>query len=157
MKKIVLPLCTSGIIIILDQWIKFLVSSRAALYDTKVLIPNVLEFYYLHNDGAAMGLFSGSRLPLILFTGLAILVCLGILVFGGCKRNLLRYALALIIGGGIGNLIDRIALGFVIDFVRFPVSWFSYSFNIADCAVCIGAALLVLDLLLDLKRTNQKE
>ncbi len=154
MKKALLPSCVVLLVVAIDQVLKVWISHSFPLYTTKVLIPKMLEFAYLHNDGAAMGMFSGSRWYLIGFTALLLFGCLGYLIYGKQKSVLLQFALALIVGGGIGNLIDRIYLGYVIDFVRFPISWFSYSFNIADCAVCIGCGFLVLDLLLDIKRAK---
>lgn len=154
MKKALLPSFVILAVIAVDQALKIWISRTFPLYTVKVLIPKVLEFAYLHNDGAAMGMLSGSRWYLIGVTVLLLAGCVGYLIFGKQKTVLLQFSLALIAGGGIGNLIDRIYLGYVVDFVRFPVSWFSYSFNIADCAVCIGCGLLVLDLLLDIKRTK---
>lgn len=155
MKKALLPSVVVLLTVAIDQVLKIWVSSTFPLYTTKVLIPKVLEFAYLHNDGAAMGMLAGSRWYLIGFTAILLIACIGYLIFGKQKSIILQLALALIVGGGIGNLIDRIYLGYVIDFVRFPISWFSYSFNIADCAVCIGCGFLILDLLLDLKRTKR--
>lgn len=155
MKKALLPSVVVLLTVAIDQVLKIWVSSTFSLYTTKVLIPKVLEFAYLHNDGAAMGMLAGSRWYLIGFTAILLIACIGYLIFGKQKSIILQLALALIVGGGIGNLIDRIYLGYVIDFVRFPISWFSYSFNIADCAVCIGCGFLILDLLLDLKRTKR--
>ncbi len=154
MKKALLPSFVILAVVAIDQLLKIWISHAFPLYTVKVLIPNVLEFAYLHNDGAAMGMFSGSRWYLIGFTILLLAGCIGYLIFGKQKTVLLQFSLALIAGGGIGNLIDRIYLGYVVDFVRFPISWFSYSFNIADCAVCVGCGLLILDLLLDIKRTE---
>ena len=154
MKKALLPSFVILLIVAIDQVFKIWISQSFSLYSTKVLIPNFLEFAYLHNDGAAMGMLAGSRWYLIGFTSLLLLGCLGYLFFGKQKPLFLQLALAFIVGGGIGNLIDRIYLGYVVDFVRFPISWFSYSFNIADCAVCVGCAILILDLLLDVKRAK---
>ena len=150
MKKALLPSVIIFLVIGIDQGLKYWVSHSFSLHTTDTIIPHVLEFAYLHNDGAAMGMLAGSRWYLIGFTGLLLLGCLGYLFLGKQQHVLLRCSLALIVGGGVGNLIDRIVLGYVIDFVRFPVSWFSYSFNIADCAVCLGCGLLVLDLILDM-------
>ena len=155
MKKALLPSVVVLLTVAIDQVLKIWVSSTFPLYTTKVLIPKVLEFAYLHNDGAAMGMLAGSCWYLIGFTAILLIACIGYLIFGKQKSIILQLALALIVGGGIGNLIDRIYLGYVIDFVRFPISWFSYSFNIADCAVCLGCGFLILDLLLDLKRTKR--
>ncbi len=156
MKKALLPSLLIVLVIGIDQALKYWVSHSFPIYTTGTIIPHCLEFAYLHNDGAAMGMFSGSRWYLIGFTAILLMGCLAYLVFGKQKSVLLQCSLALIVGGGIGNLIDRIALGYVIDFVRFPISWFSYSFNIADCAVCVGCGFLVLDLIMDLipKKSN---
>ena len=158
MKKVLLPFGTAGLIVLLDQTVKWLVSTRFSLVDTKVLIPHILEFAYLHNTGAAMGIFQGARWPLIAVTTLLIIGCLVYLVFGKNQTVFMRYALALVAGGGLANLIDRVFRGYVIDFVRFPIPWFSYSFNIADAAICIGAALLVLDCVIAIiKERTSKE
>ena len=154
MKKALLPSFVILVVIAIDQVLKIWISHTFPLYTTKVLVPKLLEFAYLHNDGAAMGMLSGSRWYLIGFTALFLAACLGYLFFGKQKSFLLQLSLALIVGGGIGNLIDRIYLGYVVDFVRFPIPWFSYSFNIADCAVCVGCAFLILDLILDIKRVK---
>ncbi len=157
MKRALLPLGVSVSIVLIDQISKILVASYATMYEVKTLIPYVLEFYYLHNYGGAMGLFDGARIPLVIITTGMIVVCLWYLLSGRCQSGILRYAFALIIGGGIGNLIDRLVYGYVVDFIRFPVSWFSYSFNIADCAVCIGAGLLILDLIMDTVHHRRKK
>jgi signal peptidase II len=156
LKKTILPFSIATILLIADQLLKKLVASRFIIGDTFPLIPYVLEFFYLHNDGAAMGIFSGLRWPLILVTALVIIVCIVYLLIGKCESNILRYGLCLIVSGGIGNLIDRIQLGYVIDYVRFPITWFHYSFNLADCAVCVGAGLIVLDLLLDIFKSKSQ-
>lgn len=67
------------------------------------------------------------------------------------------WALSLVVGGGIGNLIDRIRFGYVVDFIRFPVSFFNYSFNIADCAVTIGAAMMIIYLIIDIFRSDKSD
>ncbi|MBQ6818472.1 MAG: signal peptidase II [Clostridia bacterium] len=149
MKKVALPLGLASLILIIDQVLKQLVFQRFTLGDTFVLIPHCLEFCYVHNFGSVMGIVDQARWPLVFGTALAIVACFFVLFSKKCKSGILRLAFGLIIGGGIGNLIDRLFLGFVIDFIRFPISWFNYSFNIADCAVCIGCGLMVLDLLLD--------
>ncbi len=156
MKKTILPFSLAAILLIADQLVKKAVVSCFSLGDTFSVVPYVLEFYYLHNDGAAMGSFQGMRWPLIIITALVIIGCIVYLLTGKSISGILRYGLCLIVSGGIGNLIDRITLGYVIDYVRFPVTWFHYSFNLADCAVCIGAGLIVLDLLLDIVKSKSQ-
>ena len=99
----------------------------------------------LHNDGAAMGMLSGNRFFLIALPIVKI-IAIFVVEFSG-KNNFSADCLGLKPCGWrrrIGNLIDRIKFGYVVDFVRFPVSWFNYSFNIADCAVTVGAAMLII-------------
>ncbi len=155
MKRSILSVAVAVLVVLADQVVKALVSASATLHETRPLIPGLLEFCYLHNDGAAMGLFAGARWPITVLTACLIIACLVYLLFGKRHSGFSAWALALIIGGGIGNLIDRIRFGYVVDFVRFPVSWFSYSFNIADCAICIGAALFVIAFLLEWIRAKR--
>ena len=150
MKKIWLPSAVILLIVALDQGFKLWISHSFSTTPVKPIIPYVLEFAYLHNDGAAMGMLSGSRWYLIIFTLLLLSGCIIYLILGKHHTKLGFWSLICIVAGGIGNLIDRIALGYVIDFMRFPISWFSYSFNVADCAVCIGCGLLILDLLIEI-------
>ena len=152
-----ISIAVSAFILVADQLVKYLVSANFQLYYTTPIIKGVLEFCYLHNDGAAMGIFSGNR---ILLVALPIIMVAAILFYefkAKVTSPLIVWALSLVAGGGIGNLIDRIRFGYVVDFVRFPISWFNYSFNIADCAVTIGAAMLILYLIIDLLRPNDED
>lgn len=128
----------------LDQWTKWLATTHLMDQPPVVLIEGVLEWYYSENDGAAWGIFSGARWPLIVFTVLLIAVVAGVLF----SRHFRSYRLAniaacLILAGGIGNLIDRLWHGYVVDFIY--VKWIDFPiFNIADCCVVIGAALMMI-------------
>lgn len=150
------PLIAAAVIIAADQVVKLLVAANCSLYETKTLIKGILEFCYLHNDGAAMGILSGGRWYLIVLTALLIVALVVYMLIGKEKPPFLMWSLALIIGGGMGNLIDRIRLGYVTDFVRFPIRWFSYSFNIADCAVVVGGCMLALYLVIDIIKAGRK-
>lgn len=145
----------SAVILAADQLAKYLVANNFELFYTTPIIKGLLEFCYLHNDGAAMGMLSGNRIFLI---GLPIVMIAAILIIqftGKITSPLVMWALSLVVGGGIGNLIDRIRFGYVVDFIRFPVSFFNYSFNIADIAVTVGAAMIVLYLLTDIFRQKK--
>lgn len=112
-----------------------------------VLIDGVLELRYSENDGAAWGMFSGARWPLIVFTILLMALVVGLLL----SRRFRSYKLAgiagcLILAGGLGNLIDRVFRGFVVDFVYVRLIDFPI-FNVADCCVVIGAALMLIFLM----------
>lgn len=127
--------------VILDQITKMLVVNGMALYESIPLIKNVLSFTYIHNYGAAWGMLSDHRWVFIVVTALAIIV---MPIFLYKYRNLhwmFGLSLSLIIGGAIGNMIDRIFLGYVVDFIQatfidFPV------FNVADICVVCGAIMM---------------
>ena len=143
----------------LDQLTKYLVVSNMALHESIDIIPGVFRFTYIQNDGAAFGSLDNARW---VFMVLSIVAIIGILVYMFWKKpqdKLMLSALILIVSGGIGNMIDRIALGYVIDFIdfcAFPKVWM-WVFNVADSFVCIGAGLLILWLVLDMIRDYKTE
>ena len=144
-------------VILIDQRSKILVTS--AMYEGQVsLIPRVLRFTYVENTGAAFGSLSDHRWVFMVLSTIGILAVAAYLYFY-VKTKIGRLALALIIGGGIGNMIDRLFRGFVVDFIdfcAFPRVW-PWVFNIADAAVCIGAALFIFDLFRDLLKEIKEE
>lgn len=136
-------------VIALDQVSKLLVLHF--LYEDKItLIPGVLDFTYVENRGMAFGLLADHRWVFMLLSTVGI-AALAFYLFRYVKPTLGRVGLALIIGGGIGNMIDRIAYGFVVDFIDFcAFDFWVWVFNIADAAVCVGAGLFVLELILEI-------
>lgn len=140
-------------IIALDQITKILITSAFSLGQEKVIIPKILAFTYVRNEGAAFGLLSGARIFFIIFTIAVLIGAVYYIVKLRPRSPLEKTALAFIAGGAVGNFIDRAAFGYVRDFIMtkfidFPV------FNIADCFVCIGAALYVLYAFLDSSRNE---
>ncbi len=137
-------------IIVLDQISKILVC--AYLYGQQVaIIPGILRFSYVENTGMAFGMLSDHRWIFMVLSVIGI-SAVAVYLYFYQKTTLGRIALSLIIGGGIGNMIDRIFRGFVVDFIdfcAFPSLWV-WVFNIADAAVCVGAALFIFDLARDL-------
>jgi signal peptidase II len=133
--------------VILDQWTKYLAVQDLMPIGSTVVLDGLLGFRYVENTGAAFGMLKGQRWFFITLSTLAILA---IFVFLIKKRKtvppLLGIAMAMIAGGGIGNQIDRILNGFVVDFFEFLFIDFAV-FNVADVFVSIGACLAVLDLL----------
>lgn len=127
--------------VLLDQITKVIAASHMALYDAIPIIENVFSFHLVHNYGAAWGIFSNHRWVFITITAIAILL-LPVLLYRYRKLHFLfGFALSLIIAGAIGNMIDRVFRGYVIDFLEatfidFPV------FNVADICVTVGAALM---------------
>lgn len=110
-------------------------------------IPQILDFKYTENTGAAWSILSGKTLLLSVFTGILLLALLILLFKGIFRRPMEWISIVLIVSGGLGNLIDRIFRGYVIDFIHtlfmnFPI------FNFADCCVCVGACLMLLAILI---------
>ncbi|MBP3375775.1 MAG: signal peptidase II [Clostridia bacterium] len=159
MTAIIISVVLMVVAIALDQVSKYLIVANMELYESVDIIPGVLRLTYIHNDGAAFGSMDEHRWIFMVFSTIAII---GILVFLFWKKpqdKLLLSSLILITGGGIGNMIDRVALGYVIDFIdfcAFPNLWM-WIFNIADSCVCIGAGLLALWLILDMIRETKAE
>lgn len=152
MKKIIIIL--SSVIlggIALDQLTKILVLKLMELGQSIELIPGVLNLTYIQNRGAAFGMLSEHRWLFMVVSTVAI-IGIGIYLFGFCKERLmLRVGLALIVSGGIGNMIDRTAYGFVVDMIDFCLfDFWIWIFNVADACVCIGAGVVILALILDI-------
>lgn len=152
-KSSVLWFLLSVLLILSDQIVKQYVAAHCRLFEQHTLIPGVLDFFYLQNEGAALGIFQGARWFFVVLTVPVMILCVVLLFSRRFSSQLFAAAISLIIAGGTGNLIDRILYGYVVDFIRFPVSWFSYSFNIADCCMVIGAGLLILYFLIDTIRS----
>lgn len=131
--------------VVLDQVIKYAVSSSMNLNETIPVINDIFHITYIHNYGAAFSLMEGMRAVLVL---LPLIVILAAIVYMFIKRKtghpLLMSAVALIAGGGIGNLIDRAIIGYVVDYLDFRVFPI---FNFADICVCVGCGLLILYIL----------
>lgn len=143
----------SAAVIVLDQVSKQLIVKNFAEYERMALIP-FLDFYRVHNTGAAFSMMS--QTPAVAFVLLGTAVSIGILLWMRANpsgQGLVAVALSLILGGALGNVIDRATRGHVIDFIDFYVgTWHFPAFNVADIAISFGAGFLILDMLLDLRR-----
>ncbi|MGA9671939.1 MAG: signal peptidase II [Terracidiphilus sp.] len=148
-------LCLSALIVLADRVSKTMVAARIPLGGAIPVIPRVLRITHWTNEGAAFSLFAESASPhlvhwfLVGFGAIAALAVLIFLVRLGNSFTLATIALALILGGALGNLHDRVLYGSVVDFIEVHI--FSYhwpDFNIADSSIVTGACLLVLDSLL---------
>ena len=143
----------SGSVLVLDQVTKLLVDKTMTLYQSIEVIPNFAHFTYLRNTGAAFGFLAGARSSLrIVFFALISSVAIGCIVYliRGLRppQKALLISLSLILGGAIGNLIDRLRLGEVIDFI--DLHWYDIhwpAFNVADSAISIGVVLLFIQML----------
>jgi signal peptidase II len=136
-------------IVVLDQWSKVYIRSHFHLYQSRPLVGGWLDLTYTLNPGAAFSLFATMppAFRSIFFIALSI-IATGVLIFMmGRKATTMSYSIAyaMILGGTIGNLIDRVARGLVTDFIYFHHASFSYPvFNLADSAITAGVALILL-------------
>ena len=155
--------------VIIDQITKAIVTSNMEVGETIPVIEDVFHFTYVRNEGAAFGMLAEHRWIFMVLSTLGIVAVLIYLWKFRPQSKLACTALSLIIGGGIGNMIDRIfrsgtlahtvGKNVVIDFIdfcAFPNLW-SYVFNLADAFVCVGAGLLILYLILDIVKETKKE
>ena len=142
--------------IILDQLTKWLSVKFLTLVDTVPLIKGVLHLTYVENTGAAFGMLKDHRWVFILISTVTIVAFLFYLYLGHADTRLYGIAFSMIISGGIGNMIDRIALGYVVDFIDFRLINFAV-FNGADSFVCVGAGIMILALILELRRETASE
>ena len=142
----------SFVIIVLDAVTKWLVSANISLHDAVTVVPNFFSIVHVRNTGAAFGIGANAEsqvVPLLLNSG-AILVFLIVVAYAlrtPLTDRTLQVGLHLILGGAIGNLVDRFRFGYVVDFLDFYVRDHHWpAFNVADSAICIGIALLFLDM-----------
>jgi signal peptidase II len=143
----------SGLVVALDQATKTIVDRSLVLHESRSVLEGLVRLTYVQNRGAAFGIFSDSGLPyqhiLLAVVSLGALLAIVAYAWRLPVRNALpQTALALVMGGAVGNLLDRARLGYVIDYV--DVFWGAYhwpAFNVADAAISVGVTLLVLDIL----------
>jgi signal peptidase II len=140
-------------VVALDQLTKAMVRSMLPLYEHREIVPGLLDFTHVRNTGAAFGILNAVDFPfkpvVIAIIAAAALIGVGVYAASLAHHQLVaRVGLALIIGGAAGNLLDRIVAGSVVDFV--DVYWRTYhfwAFNVADSAITIGVAIMILDML----------
>ncbi|MHB8054767.1 MAG: signal peptidase II [Candidatus Aminicenantales bacterium] len=139
----------AALIILLDQAVKALVVKKIPFYGTVEIIPGFLDLTHIHNKGAILGLFNRSGAPwtpILLLVLNAVALILVIFYFSKTtdKERVARLALAMIVGGALGNVVDRLLRGSVIDFIDMhagKLHWPTY--NLADACISIGAILLI--------------
>ncbi len=141
------------LVVALDQLTKWLVRVRVPLHDSVEVIPNLLDITHVRNTGAAFGFLNGVDFPgkTLVIAVVAVVALVGVALYSGTLSNqqlLPRLGMALIIGGAAGNLIDRIFIGSVVDFVDAYWGTFHFwAFNVADSAITVGVALMILDMI----------
>ncbi len=139
--------------VIADQTVKWLVRTRLDLHEGVDVIPGFLSLTRVHNTGAAYGLMNDVDFPFktVVMTLVACAAIAGLALWGAtleAGQQLARKGLAFVLGGAVGNLIDRVTAGYVLDFVDvYYGTWHFWAFNVADAAITIGVALMLLDFL----------
>jgi len=139
-------------VIALDALTKWLVATRIELHDAVPVVPSLFQLVHVRNTGAAFGIGANAQshiVPIILNAGAIAVFCVVVVyaLRSAVSDHLLQAGLHLILGGAIGNLIDRFRFGYVVDFLDFYVRDHHWpAFNIADSAICIGIGLLFLDM-----------
>ena len=143
----------AAFIVVLDQATKAVVRATLPLYDSVELVPGVLSFTHVRNTGAAFGLLNGVDFPFkaSIMTAVALTALIAIGVYAtrtAISQPVAQLGLALVMGGAVGNLIDRMTVGYVLDFIDvFWREWHFWAFNVADAGITVGASLLILDMI----------
>ncbi len=139
------------IVFIVDQATKWYIATNFELYETKSIIGDFFVITSHRNTGAAFGILQNQRWVFLILT---VFIVTGIVWYLHRmikeKRKLLSFSLSLIIGGALGNFIDRASTGEVVDFLQFHFEFINYTypiFNVADSAICVGVALIFIDTL----------
>jgi len=148
-----------GSILVLDQITKYYIETHVRFYQTITVIPGFFNIVHARNKGAAFSLFADAS-PMfrgIFFISVTIIaLCILAMMIRKAEQRLLVTAFSLIAGGAAGNLIDRVRAGEVVDFIQWYFRSFYWpSFNVADSAISIGVALLVIDMLLGANTKSQ--
>jgi signal peptidase II len=141
------------VIVMLDQLTKAIVRNAIDLHESVQVIPNLVALTRVHNTGAAFGMFNSMEFPgkTLMLTLVATVALAGVAWYAASvppADRLARVGITSILGGAIGNLIDRATAGYVLDFVDVSWrGWHFWAFNVADAAISIGVVLMILDLL----------
>lgn len=142
-KRSILYTAIIAAVILLDQLTKYLAVEHLKPIDTFPIIRDALHLTYVTNYGAAFGMLADHRWVFLAVSTIAIVLMAAYLYYKRDEHPLLGVAMSFIIGGGIGNMIDRTLMGYVVDFVDFRLINFAV-FNVADIFVCVGCGLMFL-------------
>jgi signal peptidase II len=148
-----LELAIVVVVVVLDQITKMLVRNALALHDSVEVVPNLLNLTRVHNTGAAFGMLNGIEFAF----KTAVMSAVALVALGGVgwyalsvpiQDVLARIGIAGVVGGAVGNLIDRATAGYVLDFVdAYWNGWHFWAFNVADAAITLGVVAMILDIL----------
>ena len=148
-----LQLGIAAAVVLLDQATKAIVRARLELHESVTVIPGLFDLTRVHNTGAAFGFLDPIEFPYkpAVLATIAVAALVGLAFYSSTlepSQRLTRTGLAFVIGGAAGNLIDRVSAGYVLDFVDiYYGNWHFWAFNVADAAINVGVALMILELL----------
>lgn len=135
----------SGVVLLLDQIIKKIIELSMNVNSSISIIDGFFNITYVQNTGAAFSMFQNSRLFLVIIALLSLLLIIYMVTHDKNKTNLNKLSYGLLIGGIIGNLVDRVFLGYVIDYLDFNIFGYSFPvFNLADIGIVVGIFLMVI-------------
>lgn len=143
-------------LVVLDQIVKYLVRAVIPLGGNVPFIPYLLDLTYVQNTGAAFSMLRSHTWLLTLTSTMVVLAMCALIVKGFFKNRLGLFSAALVLAGGMGNLIDRVVFGFVTDMFQTTFMEFAV-FNVADCCITVGVPLLFLYVLLYVGKDEKKE
>ncbi len=158
MLRRLLPLSAASVFVLIDQITKRYILSEYTLHESRPIIEGVLNFTYLQNTGAAGGILSEQRWIFMTITAVVIAACFIMIMSGKIKSRLMLCGVTLVMAGGIGNMLDRIFRGYVVDFIdlQFGILKNFFVFNIADCCVVIGVIFAMIYFIMDMAETSVK-
>jgi signal peptidase II len=148
-----LELVVAVVVVILDQITKAMVRPALTLHESRAVIPGFLDLTRVHNTGAAFGMLNGVDFPFktVVLSLVAVVALGGVAWYAATvplDDRLARIGIAGVLGGAVGNLIDRASSGYVLDFVdAYWGDWHFWAFNVADAAITVGVILMILDIL----------
>lgn len=140
-------------VVVLDQITKAMVRPALALHESVTVIPGFLDLTRVHNTGAAFGMLNNADFPMktLVLSIVALIALVGVAWYAATvplTDTLARIGVAGVLGGAVGNLIDRATTGYVLDFVdAYFGGWHFWAFNVADAAISIGVVFMILDML----------
>lgn len=154
---------STSFFIVFDQWTKSLITQKFQLGETVPIVQGFFNLTYVRNNGAAFGFLAGAheafRRPFFIIVPVVALFIIALIIRKLPKKDIrVSTSLALVISGALGNLLDRIQYGYVIDFLDFHWKYQTHfpAFNVADSVICVGVGLLSIDLLLEEKAETKK-
>ncbi len=158
MVSYILAVVCGAILLCADQLTKYCISANFVLGESRSFLKGFIDLTYIHNRGGAWGMLYGHTYILLPVTLAVMALCVFFYVKYGKKSRLMLWAITLVLSGGIGNMIDRVFRGGnVVDFLHFEFFPSFPVFNIADCAIVIGAGLLILYFILDAVKEEKRK